>query len=58
MFVYLINKKMKSKKQQHPMPHRTPADMHCDGVYFSEQLLAQIEHRKHQLKQLEDKKEN
>jgi hypothetical protein len=53
-----FKEKMKSKKQQHPMPHRTPADMHCDGVYFSEQLLAQIEHRKHQLKQLEDKKEN
>jgi len=28
------------KKKGNSMSYRTPADMHSDGVYFNEQLLA------------------
>ncbi|WP_299335840.1 hypothetical protein [uncultured Psychroserpens sp.] len=44
------------KKQQHYMSYRTPADMHSDGVYFNEELLARKQAIDEQLQKINERK--
>lgn len=44
------------KEKGNSMSYRTPADMHADGVYFNEQLLALKKRKDLQKQKIDNKK--
>ncbi|WGD33924.1 hypothetical protein [Olleya sp. YS] len=44
------------KSKNHFMSYRTPADMHSDGVYFNEELLARKKEIDEMNRKLQDSK--
>ncbi|SHG45447.1 hypothetical protein [Winogradskyella jejuensis] len=49
---------MKKDKNENYMTHRTPADMHGDGVYFNEDLLAKKRQKELQKQKIAKKESN
>ena len=49
-------KKKDTDKKSSSMSYRTPADMHSDGVYFNEDLLARKKHKELQKKKVNNTK--